>query len=258
LTAALALLALAADAWPKAEVVRRYEEYIRRTEARIQREVQTQTFLWAAQSPARWARVRAGEVVVEPVTEQGDVELGDGIIHDWIGAYFISGVKLAQAEAFLQDYSIHKSFFRPEVIDSQLLSRSGEEYHLYYRFVKKKILTVTMNTEHTAVHYPISPTRLATASWATRIAEVKDAGKPNERELPPGKDHGFLWRLNTYWRMEEKDGGVYIECQTVSLTRPVALGLGWLINPIIRTLPRESLAHILTAAAAGVRSRARR
>ena len=74
--------------------------------------------------------------------------------------------------------------------------------------------------------------------------------------LPPGKDHGFLWRLNTYWRLEEKDGGVYIECRTISLTRSVLYGLGWLINPIIRTLPRESLAHMLTATAEGVRSQA--
>jgi hypothetical protein len=62
-----------------------------------------------------------------------------------------------------------------------------------------------------------------------------------------GKDHGFLWRLYSYWRFEERDNGVYVECQAISLTRNIPTGLGWLIEPIIRNLPRESLANTLTA-----------
>jgi hypothetical protein len=244
------------ERWPTREAVEKYEAYVHQAEARIQREVQTQTYLWAAQSPARWARVRAGEAVVEPWNSEGAIDIGDARIHDRIGADFIPGVKLAQAAAFLQDYGIHKNFCRPEVIDSRLLAHDGNGYKLYYRLVKKKIITVVLNAEHTANYYPISDTRLATSSCTTRITEVKDAGKPSEHELPPGGDHGFLWRLNTYWRLEEKDGGVYIECQTISLTRTVAWALRWLINPIIPSLPRESLAHMLTATAEGVRSRA--
>jgi hypothetical protein len=247
--------ASAEDPWPKRESLDQYQAYVRKAEAGIQREIQSPAFLWAAQSPALWERVRAGEAVVESWNAEGDSGIGDALIHDWIGAYFISGVKLTQAAAFLQNYAVHKNFYRPEVVDSRLLSHNGNGYRLYYRLVKKKILTVVLNTEHTASYFPISDTRMATSSYTTRIAEVKDAGKPTERELPPGKDHGFLWRLNTYWRLEEKDGGVYIECRTISLTRSVPYGLGWLINPIIRSLPRESLAHMLTATAEGVRSR---
>ena len=32
-------------------------------------------------------------------------------------------------------------------------------------------------------------------------------------QLPPGVDHGFMWRLNSYWRFEGRNGGVYIECE---------------------------------------------
>jgi hypothetical protein len=243
--------------WPKREPLEKYEAYIREAEVRIQREVDSSTYLWAAQSSARWARVRTGEAVVEPWNGQGDSDIGDAIIHDWIGCLFVSGMKLGQVVSFLQDYSIHKNFFQPEVIDSRLISHDGNNWKLYYRVVKKKILTVVLNTDHTATYFPLSKTRLHSRSYAIRIAEVKDAGKPTERELPPGKDHGFLWRLNTYWRLEEKDGGVYIECQAISLTRAVPLGLGWLINPIIRSLPRESLAHMLTATRDGAWSRGR-
>ncbi len=65
--------------------------------------------------------------------------------------------------------------------------------------------------------------------------------------MPPGEGHGFLWRLYSYWRFQEKDGGVYVECEAVSLTRKVPTGLGWLIDPIIRNLPRESLSNTLHA-----------
>lgn len=241
---------------PGRQALDKYQTYVREAEARIQQEIQSPTYLWAARSPARWERVRGGEAVVESWNAQGDTDIGDALIHDWIGACFIPGVKLTQVVTFLQNYAVHKNYYRPEVIDSRLLEHNGNGYRLYYRLVKKKILTVVLNTEHTATYYPISATRMVTSSYTTRIAEVKDAGKPEERELPPGKDHGFLWRLNTYWRLEEKDGGVYIECRTISLTRTVLYGLGWLINPIIRSLPRESLAHMLTATSEGVRSQA--
>jgi hypothetical protein len=234
----------------------KYQTYVREAEARMQQEIQSPTYLWAARSPARWERVRSGEAVVEPWNAQGDSDIGDALIHDWIGAFFIPGVKLTQVAAFLQNYAVHKNFYPPEVIDSRLLEHNGNGYRLHYRLVKKKILTVVLDTEHTANYYPISATRMVTSSYTTRIAEVKDAGKPEERELPPGKDHGFLWRLNTYWPLEEKDGGVYLECRSISLSRSVPYGLGWLINPIIRSLPSESLAHLLTTTSQGVRSQA--
>jgi hypothetical protein len=74
---------------------------------------------------------------------------------------------------------------------------------------------------------------------------VDHAGKPDERVLPPGHDSGFLWKLYSYWRFQERDGGVYVECEAISLTRAVPAGLGWVIQPIITSLPRESLANTL-------------
>jgi hypothetical protein len=74
---------------------------------------------------------------------------------------------------------------------------------------------------------------------------VEDPGKPSEKQLPQGEDHGFMWRLYSYWRFQERDGGVYVECEAVSLTRNVPAGLGWLIEPIVRHLPKESLESTL-------------
>ena len=230
------------------ETLSQFYEYIRKSEARTEREIRNPSlFLWSAQSPERLARVRKGEVVVEPASSSGQIEITGGLIHDWTGAVFIPEKTLAQVLTLVQDYDSHKRYYQPEVIDSRILSRSGNEYRVYLRLLKKKVLTVVLNTEHHVRYQPIGARKCYSRSYSTRIAEVENPGKPGEKERPPGRDHGFLWRLNSYWRFEEKDGGVFVECQAVSLTRDIPPGLGWLINPIVGSLPRESLVNTLRA-----------
>ena len=237
----------------KGDLQQKYDAYIAATEARIQREVHSAPYLWAEQSPERWQRVRKGDVAVEPWKAHGETAFGNGLIHDWIGALFIPAMTLARVTSFLQDYDVHKNYFRPEVVDSRLVGRDGNDWKLRYRVVKRYLITLVVNSDQTANFYPLSGTRMITRSVATHIAEVKNAGKPGEREL----DSTIIWRLNTYWRLEEKDGGVYVECQTISLTRAAPAGLGWLVNPIVRSLPGASLAHLLEATRTGAQSRSR-
>jgi hypothetical protein len=124
-----------------------------------------------------------------------------------------------------------------------LVHSSG--YTVSLRLLKKQVITVVLDTEHT-VHYSRLDAKRATSySRSTRIAEADNPGSPDESELQPGIDHGFLWRLNSYWRFEERDNGVYVECEAISLTRSVPIGLGWIVNPIVRTLPKESLENTL-------------
>ncbi len=241
----------------KGDLQQKYDAYIAATEGRIQREVRSTPFLWAEQSPERWRRVRMGDVVVEPWNVHGETELGNGLLHDWIGALFIPGMTLARVTSFLQDYSDHKNYYRPEVIDSRLVGHDGDDWRLRYRIVKRYIITVVVNTDQTANYTPLSATRLLSRSVATKIAEVKNAGKRSECELDPRKESTIVWRLNTYWRLEEKDGGVYVECQAISLTRAAPPGLGWLVNPIVRSLPGASLAHVLEATRSGALGRKR-
>ena len=237
----------------KGDLQQKYDAYIAATEARIQREVHSAAYLWSEQSPERWQRVRRGDVVVEPWNARGETAVGNGLLHDWIGALFIPAMTLTRVTSFLQDYDAHKNFFKPEVIDSRLVGRDGKDWKLRYRVVKRYIITLVINTDQTANYCWLSGTRMLTRSVATHIAEVKNAGKPGEREI----DSTIVWRLNTYWRLEEKDGGVYVECQTISLSRAAPAGLGWLVNPIVRSLPGASLVHLLEATRTGAQSRSR-
>jgi len=248
---AVAALAMSAGRAPAAELTKQtiaaYDAYRSKAEARIDSDSRSARFLWTDASPERLRAVRNGQIVTQPWNEKGEIKIPGGLIHDWIGAVFVPGVTIDRVLASVQDYDRDKITHKPEVIDSKLLSRNGNDFKIYLRLFKKKVISVVLNTEHDARFTEISPTRWQSRSYSTKIAEVKNPGEADERELPPGNDHGFLWRLDSYWRYEQRDGGVYVECEAISLTRNVPTGLGWLIDPIIRDLPRESLAGTLRA-----------
>ena len=126
----------------------------------------------------------------------------------------------------MQDYNHHKDIYKPEVIDSRLIGHSGNDFKIQLRLLKKKVITVVLDTYYDVHYVPVDKTRWYSRSYSTRIQEVDNAGKPDERLQPAGKDHGFLWRLYSYWRFVERDGGVYMECQAVSLTRDIPTGPG--------------------------------
>jgi hypothetical protein len=239
----------------KPHTLKAFEDYIRGREARMRTErLNGGRFLWTDDSPERARRVRAGEAVIEPGAGKSLIEINDGLIHDWVGAAFVPGAMLGQVLDLVQNYDNHKNIYPPEVIESRLRSRNGNDFKVHLRLLKKKVVTVVLNTEHDVRYFPIDEARAHSRSYSTRIAEVVDPGEPGEHERPPGHDHGFLWRLYSYWRFQEKDGGVYVECEAISLTRGIPMGLGLLIRPIIRDLPRESLANTLTRTRDGLRA----
>ena len=204
-------------------------------------------FLWCDASPDRARQVREGQVLAEFWSGQKPAKVPNGLIHDWIGAAFVPATNLEATLALIQDYDNHKNIYQPEVIDSKLISRRGDNFQIYLRLLKKKILTVVLDTEHDVRYRSLDAAREDCRSRTTRIAEVENAGSEQENVLPPDTGYGFLWRLNSYWRFQARDGGVYVECRAVSLTRDVPLGLGWIIEPIIQKLPKESLIQTLAS-----------
>jgi len=240
LAALLALPAFAAELKPK--TVEAFDRYIRETEQRLDA---SKTFLWADELPERAQRIKAGEVLVQPFHTKAVNPVPNGLVHDWVGSVFIPGVTLQQVVALVQDYDRHKDVYKPEVIGSRVISHTGNDFRIFLRLLKKKVITVVLNSEHEVKYTPIDKTRWRSVSRTTKISEVENAGKPDEREKPPGTGEGFLWKLDSYWRFEERDGGVWLECEAVSLTRDVPTGLGWIVEPIIRDLPKESLANTL-------------
>lgn len=170
-----------------------------------------------------------------------------GIIHDWTGITFVPGVTLQQTLTALQDYDRDTDYYRPTVLRAKLLSRAGNSFRVFLRLKETHVLTVVLDTEYEIQYLTLDSTHAASVSHSTRITEIEKAGSPQEHATSHKDNHGFLWRLNTYWRFYEADGGVYIQCNAISLTRDVPAGLGWLVGPFIENVPRESLNFTLTA-----------
>lgn len=230
------------------ETLAAYAEHLRTAEADLTRSLQAEdSFLWSGGSAERAELVRKGRTIAQLWTGDHPIHVPKGLIHDWIGATCIPGATVEKTLALVQSYERHKDIYRPDVMDSKLMSRCGDVFEVYLRLLKKKIITVVLDTDHHVEYAPVSAKRWWCRSHSTRIAEIEDAGKSTEKARPPDTGYGFLWRLSSYWHFEEQEDGVRVECRAISLTRDVPKGLGWVIEPIIKKLPRESLVATLEA-----------
>ncbi len=165
---------------------------------------------------------------------------------------FIPGATIEQVKAGLQDYENYTSFYKPQVIACKELDHGGDEYQVFMRVYEKHILTVVLNTTYRVRYAMLDKSRMTVTSRSTKIAEVKDPNKSYTEEEPVGDNTGFLWRLNSYWHFEAADGGVYAECEAISLSRDIPLGLGWMIKGFLEGFPKESMANTLRGTRAAV------
>jgi hypothetical protein len=232
----------------KEQTLKDFSAYILDAESVMERTLSNiGSFLWSDINSKIAQQVRGGQVVAQFWSGHGPVKVPNGLIHDWIGASFTPNTTVKEVLALVQDYDNHRNIYKPEVIASRLISHRGSDFQIYLRLLKKKIITVVLDTDHEVHYRSLDPARWICRSFTTRICEVEHAGSPKERVLPPDTGSGFLWRLYSYWRFQEREGGAYIECRAISLTRDVPVGLGWIIEPIIQKLPQESLINTLEA-----------
>ena len=241
----------------KPATVAAFDRYARLTEQRIGGEISRNgPFLWIdALAQDRQAEIlrglNAGAVIVEHLrTRDGANEIGvpDGLIHHWVGTVFVPGSTVKKAVALMQDYNRHSRYFAPAIAASRTLLHEGDRFRVALRFHVKKVISVTMDTENEAEFFTLDQARVHSRIRSTRVTEIADAGTPQEAPKRPGEENGFMWNLNTYWRFAERNGGVYIQCESLTLTRDVPFALAWIIRPIVSQMPRESLTFTLAKA----------
>src|ERR1700674_4714246 len=236
------------------EATQGFDQYLRLTELRLQGELAPGgVFLWVEGLPEprrseAYARLQRGEVIsarLQTADPSGHSSTPGALIHHWVGTIFIPGVSLTQVLAVVQDYGQHAAYYKPEVVQSKIVEHTGEDFKVHYRLRKKKIITIILDTDYDVHRHSLGATRAYSNSLSTRIAQVENAGGPDEHELPPGKDGGYLWRLNSYWRYFDSGRGVYVQCEAVSLTRDIPTGLNWLVGSFVQSIPKESLEFTL-------------
>jgi hypothetical protein len=245
--AAAALLAglTVQPVWPEptATATAVFDAYVSSVEARLAGDhASASRYL----EPADPARLRRGEFVVEELTPAGGRNLGGALLHDWRGTAFVPGAKAGDFRRVMMDFTGYPRYFAPQIVEARVLSQQRDRFQVSMRVRQQHILTVVIDMAYDITFARVGPngdetSRGNSISRSTRVAEIEAPGTAHERALPPGEDHGFLWRMNTYWSYEERDGGLCIQVESVSLTRSVPAGPGWAIDPFIESIPRESL-----------------
>jgi hypothetical protein len=246
--------ATASAAELKQKTTTAFDRYVAATEARFANELRPDgPFLYIdAMNPdakrQAYDQLKNGEILVQKLETKGlgvSSDVPDGMVHHWVGLIFIPGATLARTLPIVKDYDRRAELYKPDVTASRTLAHNGDDFKMFLRLHQKKFTTVDFNTTYDVHWGTVDPTKVYSNSISTRIAEVKDPDKPDGDELPVGTGHGYLWRLNTYWRFEEKDGGVYLQCEALSLTRDMPTGLGWLLKPLVTSIPKASLNRAL-------------
>lgn len=239
----LAAPVLAAEE-PLPAAVAAFNSYISQVESQLAGQHQSPDGFLA---PEDAARLQRGELIIEQLTPAKGEELPGALVHDWRGTAFIPGATAADFERLMKDFNAYPQHYAPQVLAVKVLAQQGDHFQVTMRVRQKHILTVVMDTTYDIDFGQLDARHGYSISRSTRIVEIDAAGTAHERALSASEEHGFLWRLNTYWSYEERDGGLYIQIESVSLTRSIPTGLGWVIEPFIESIPRESLEFTLRA-----------
>jgi putative flippase GtrA len=207
-----------ATAAPNAATLTAWKAYATETETRLER---------TRPSPARDVSPSA------PVADGMSIDVPGGTISHWRGSAFIPGLTLDRLLNGLQYPGTPPP--QEDVVSSRVIGRSDDSLRVAIRLVRRAVVIVSYDTEHEMTFRRWTPALATGRSVATRIEEVG------------GADHGFLWRLNSYWRYEERSGGVQVELESLTLSRDMPSLLRPIAAPLVRRIARESMVRTLEA-----------
>ena len=232
---------------PPPAAVSGFNSYINGVESRLAQQHRSHlTFLApVASTPQSDTRLRRGELIVEQLTPSGGATLPGAMLHHWRGSAFTPGAKAADFERLMKDLAAYPQHFFPQVLQARVLSQHDDRLQATMRVCQRHVITVVMDTTYDIAFAQLDSEHGYSISRSTHISEIDSPGTPKERALNANDEHGFLWRQNTYWTYEERDGGLYMQIESVSLSRSIPTGLGWAIRPFVESVPRDSMEFTL-------------
>ena len=247
----------AADLLLKKETLAAWDEHIDAAKRRMQDRLRpNRHFLWIDEDAERSRRVYKGEIIAAPVDKaRNPRSVPSGLIHNWVGAAFFPNAAIQDVFAVVGDYQRYKDIYKPAVIDSKVLSRSGEDARFKLLLQNKShFVRTAFDGEYASTDVQVDATRWYSLSQTTKIQEIQRFGQAGEHKLPAGEGSGLIWRLFSVTRFEARDGGVYVELEAIALSRTVPGSLHWLADPIIRRVAKSSLVTSLEQTGGAVRT----
>jgi hypothetical protein len=253
---------VSAQGEPSPAAVSAFNSYVNAVESRLAKQHRSEdSFLdritWDPQSQMRLHR---GELLIEKLTPSTGAGLPGALLHHWRGTAFAPGATAADFEHLMKDFNAYPQHFSPQVLQTKVLTRDGDHlqpdrFQASMRVRQQHVITVVMDTTYDIAFGRLDAQHGYSISRGTQISEIASPGTGSERALTPAEEHGFLWRLNTYWSYEERDGGLYMQIESVSLTRSIPTGLGWIVGPFVESVPRDSLEFTLRSVQKALRPR---
>ena len=244
----LAASAQASPVYLQPETVHAWEEYLGRADARMQARLNSgKSFLWMDEAPDRRSRVQRGEIVIEPVVGRGAQTVPNGLIHHWIGAVFIPNASLESLQNVVHDYDRYNKIYKPVVIEAHSVpngTHSDEFSMTWQRHVL--FVTAALRARYRVQDFDLDAHRGYSVADTTSVQEIENYGRPSEHLLPSNTGSGFIWRIHSISRYEERDGGVYLEVEAIALTREIPGSLRWLIAPVVNHLSINSMSATLS------------
>jgi len=250
MSATLSANSLEAILQPK--TVAGFARYVAAVEARLDRELNANVpFLAieraaAAQQAATMTALRRGEVAVARVSSKSDIEIDGGMINHWRGTALVPRVSLDVLLKTIQEPQANQHK-QEDVLSSRVVNTGENSQKLFLRLRRTKFVTVVYDTEYDTTYRRLAPDRALSNSISTKIVEIENPGTPQERALPEGNDHGYMWRLNSYWRFKQLGSDVIVEVESVTLSRDLPPIIGTLIRPIVNNTARESITRTLAS-----------
>jgi hypothetical protein len=224
-----------------------WDAYLQQVRARVeQRAASIRPFLWTDESPDRAARVRRGEVVIAPVIQHGTEIVPNGLIHDWIGAVFIPKATVEDLSAVVHDYDNYKHMYRPVVTASRSLTcTEGDQEFLMVWQHKVLFVNAAIQGHYESHDVTLDSSKGYNVADSTELRQIEKYGHAGEHLLPPDTGGGFIWRMHSIARYQQRDGGVYLELEAIALTRDIPGSLSWLVTPVVNHLSVNSLTTTL-------------
>lgn len=245
LTSCAARIGRAAELQPR--TLAAWNEYVKQSDLKMQeRAAKGLPFLWIDELRERAFRVHRGEVVIAPVVGHGTKSVPYGLMHDWIGAIFIPGATIDNLWSVVHDYDHYQHMYQPTVTSSRRLActDNSQDFQMVWQ---RKVLFVSaaMQGRYHAQDMLLDPLRGYSIAEAVEVREIEAYGHQGEHLLPPDTGNGFIWRIRSVARYEERDGGVYLQLEAMALTRDIPTSLAWIVNPVVNHLAVNSLSTTL-------------
>jgi hypothetical protein len=238
---------------PTPAAITAFDSYVHAVESRLAQQHRSQVAFLAPVAPVQQSdtRLRTGEIIIEQRTPSGGLVLPGALLHHWRATAFVPGASTDYFAGLLKNVDAYPVDFSPQVVQARVLMRDGDRLQAWMRVRQHHVITVEMDATYDVNFGKLDAQHGYSISRSTHISELDSEG----HTVDASQDHGFLWRQNTYWSYEERDGGLYIQVESISLTRSIPTGLGWVVGPFIESVPRQSLEFTLHSACSALHKR---